>query len=234
MPKVGMEPIRRAQLVEATFECIHRYGFSGTTFGKVSQLSGLSTGTICHYFRNKDELLEATMREFLRQLDHVGVVGEHADNVPHSQILAIIDSNFSPRLVAPNIISTWLAFWAEAPHIPALKRLQKVSMKRLRSNLRYWLKQLLPKDKASVIADGLASLIDGLWLQGAFQEGGMDSDKARRICRDYLDSQLSSIVDGLWLQGVFRAGGVEPGKARRLCQDYLGLPMVSNPSLRCK
>lgn len=190
MPKVGMEPIRKAQLIEATFESIYRYGFSNTTISKVSKIAGVSAGIISHYFGGKDELLEATMRELLKYLDDCDAFGKLPDNSPRSRIMAIIDRNFSSKQVAPNAIATWLAFWAEAPHVPALSRLQKVNMRRLRSNLRYWLKHLLPEERAHFVAEGLAALIDGLWLKGAFQPEGINSDQAHNLCQDYLDIQL--------------------------------------------
>lgn len=192
MPKVGMKPIRRAQLIEATLECIHRNGFAGTTIAKVSKLAGVSTGIVSHYFGDKDGLLEATMRDLLKNLGYATARRHCTANSPHSRIMAIINSNFSSEQIAPNAVTAWLSFWANAMHVPTMSRLQKVNMHRLRSNLRYWLKQLLPPERAILAADGLAALIDGLWLRGAFQAGGIDTEAARRQCLDYLELQLAA------------------------------------------
>jgi len=86
-----------------------------------------------------------------------------------------------------------LAFWAESMHEPALARLHRVNIGRLRSNLRYTTKQLFPRDNALIVADGLAALIDGLWMHGAFQPGGIDTEKAIYICKNYVDLQLKSL-----------------------------------------
>ena len=190
MPKIGMKPIRRAQLIEATFECIYRHGFAGTTIARVAEQAGLSTGIISHYFGNKDGLLEATMRGLLRQLDIIARTHNKDSKDPKERIIAIIGSNFAEQQVTPEATTVWLAFWAQALHVPSLTRLQRANLNRLRSNLRYWLKQLLPAARARTVADGLAAMIDGLWLYGAFQQDGIQQDEARRICLNYLDLEL--------------------------------------------
>ena len=50
MPKLGMGPIRRAQIFRAATEVIAKESFSGTTLKKVADAAGVSTGTVNHYF----------------------------------------------------------------------------------------------------------------------------------------------------------------------------------------
>ena len=192
MPKVGMQTIRRAQLINATFECIHRYGFAGTTIAKVSAIAGVSTGIVSHYFGDKNGLLEATMRRLLSDLGRNAIHGEEPGTTPRARIVSIINGNFATEQITPYAVTTWLAFWAQALHVPALRRLQKINMRRLQSNLRYWLTQLMPKQEAYRVADGLAALIDGLWLRGAFLSGGIDRQYARQLCIDYFELQLAA------------------------------------------
>ncbi len=188
MPKLGMQPIRRAQLIDATLESVHRYGLQKTTLARISAIAEVSTGIIAHYFGGKNELLEAAMRKLLKDLGH-GVLS-HARNAktPREHIKAIIKGNFSFEQTHPRAVAIWLAFWAQALHNPELGRLQQVNRKRLHSNLIFWLKQLLPREPAAQTAAGLAALIDGLWLRGAFQPGGINTEHAQSICLDYLQS----------------------------------------------
>ncbi len=94
MPKVGMEPIRRAQIRKAAVKLISKRGFEGTTLWDVAIAARISTGTISHYYDSKlsmlvdaltyaSETLQAGMRraidaetspsEKLRALIHVGI-----------------------------------------------------------------------------------------------------------------------------------------------------------------
>ena len=68
MPKLGMQPIRRRQLIDATIASIHEDGFANTTISGISRRAGLSSGIVAHYFDDKAGLLEATMRKLAEDL----------------------------------------------------------------------------------------------------------------------------------------------------------------------
>ena len=68
MPKVGMEPVRRQQLIDATIESVAQRGLQGTTINTISKNAGLSSGIISHYFGGKQGLIEATVRYLLSNL----------------------------------------------------------------------------------------------------------------------------------------------------------------------
>ena len=68
MPKVGMEPIRRQQLIDATIESVAQRGLQATTINSISKNAGLSSGIISHYFGGKQGLIEATVRYLLTSL----------------------------------------------------------------------------------------------------------------------------------------------------------------------
>jgi TetR/AcrR family transcriptional repressor of bet genes len=187
MPKVGMQTIRRSQLINATFECIHRHGFTGTTIAKVSAIAGVSTGIVSHYFGDKNGLLEATMRQLLSGLGRNKIDDDEPSTTPRARIVAIIKGNFNTQQITPYAVTTWLAFWAQGLHVPALRRLQKINMRRLQSDFSYWLKKLMAKQEAYRVSDGLAALIDGLWLRGTFSSGGIDRQFACQLCIDYFE-----------------------------------------------
>jgi TetR/AcrR family transcriptional regulator, transcriptional repressor of bet genes len=189
MPKVGMEPIRRQQLIEATIASISRYGFADATISRISKEAGVSTGIVHHYFGSKDDLLEATMRTLLQQLrqDVVEKLAQAA--TPEERLYAIINGNFANNQFDRPVIVAWLAFWAQVPHVLELARLQRINARRLRSNLLHELRQLLPKERAEETATGLAALIDGLWLRASL-DGVENPAAARAIVQSYLAAQL--------------------------------------------
>jgi len=189
MPKVGMEPIRRQQLIEATIAALSRYGFADATISRISKEAGVSTGIIHHYFASKGDLLEATMRTLLEQLRQD--VAKRLENsaTPEERLCAIIDGNFAPNQFDRPVIAAWLSFWGQVPHVPGLARLQRIYARRLRSNLLHELRRLLPKERAAETATGLAALIDGLWLRASL-DGVQNPAAARAIVRSYLDAQL--------------------------------------------
>ncbi|MGC9462300.1 transcriptional regulator BetI [Vibrio genomosp. F10] len=193
MPKVGMPDIRKPQLVNATMTVIDRVGLHAASIALISKEAGVSTGIINHYFGGKQGLLEETMRAILRQ--HSSTIGSLLKALPtdaHQQrINAIIKGNFEGYQAENRVAKTWLAFWSYSMHDAQLKRLQRVNEKRLLSHLLIELKALLTHEQAELVAQGIASLIDGIWLRGTLNPDGINADKARFIINDYLDKQLA-------------------------------------------
>lgn len=193
MPKVGMPDIRKPQLVQATMAVIDRVGLHSASIALISKEAGVSTGIINHYFGGKHGLLEETMREILRQLSVtiINALKELPANAHQQRINAIINGNFEGYQAENKVAKTWLAFWSYSMHDAQLKRLQRVNEKRLISHLLIELKALLEPDQAELVAHGIASLIDGIWLRGTLNPEGIDANKARAIINDYLDKQLT-------------------------------------------
>ena len=191
MPKVGMEPIRRRQLIEATLASIHQEGFAQTTIARVSRRAGLSGGIVAHYLDGKAGLLEATMRALVDKVRGDILARLARARSPLERVLAVIDANFAPEQFSPEVVTVWLAFWSQVPHVPALARVQRVYQSRLRSNLRHGLRPLLPSSEVHGVSTGLAALIDGLWLRCALTDGGIGPDAARELVRDYVMRHLS-------------------------------------------
>ncbi|MCG9629514.1 transcriptional regulator BetI [Vibrio sp. Isolate30] len=193
MPKVGMPDIRKPQLVQATMTVIDRVGLHSASIALISKEAGVSTGIINHYFGGKHGLLEETMREILRQLSVTitNALKELPVNAHQLRINAIINGNFEGYQAENKVAKTWLAFWSYSMHDAQLKRLQRVNEKRLISHLLIELKALLEPEQAELVAHGIASLIDGIWLRGTLNPEGIDASKARAIINDYLDKQLT-------------------------------------------
>ena len=192
MPKIGMAQLRREQLIEATLECVDQYGVVGATISKISKQAGVSSGVVHHYFHNKDDLLEAAMRLMLAHLQH-GIEKRKQSAKNHNDcIIAIIEGNFSIKQIEGKSTKIWLSFWTEALLNEDLARLQAVNLRRLYSNLTYHLKHLLPYAEAKLVASGLAALISGMWLRGAFQENGIDAGHSVSVCRNYLEMAMET------------------------------------------
>lgn len=193
MPKVGMQPIRRSQLIQATLQAIDQVGMNDASISYIARLAGVSNGIISHYFKDKNGLLEATMRHIMSSLG--AAISERRAQLPvedaRAHLRAIIEGNFDCSQVNGPAMKTWLAFWASSMHQPSLRRLQRINDRRLYSNLCGQLRQVLPQAQARSAARGLAALIDGLWLRGALSGDDFDIEHALSIAYDYLDRQLT-------------------------------------------
>ena len=57
----------RDRLVSIASDLFYRKGFGGTSFEEIVQRSGIQRGNIYHYFKTKDEILEAVVESRLRE-----------------------------------------------------------------------------------------------------------------------------------------------------------------------
>jgi transcriptional repressor BetI len=184
-----MEEIRRRQLIEATIASIHEVGLAESSLSRISARAGVSTGIVHHYFEDKAELLESTLRQPGTSLRHAVVRRLNAARTPAQRLMAVVDGNIGPDQFTPEGVSAWLAFWAQVPTSPRLARIQNVIISRLNDNLVHALRLLDCKDAAEV-ANVTEALIDGLWLRAALSSDGPDPVRARRLVLDYLNARL--------------------------------------------
>lgn len=191
MPKLGMEKIRRQQLIDATLVSIERHGLHATTIGTISKLAGVSAGIISHYFDGKAGLIEATIKYLLQQLklDLLSALDDKELN-HRERLHAIIDSNFSNTQQSNSAAVTWLAFWAQSMHSPELARLQRVNAARLESNLRYSLKRAIAPEHVDWCAKLLAAQIDGVWLRAALSQNQQEYVEGIENCKRLIEQVL--------------------------------------------
>ena len=163
MPKLGMEPIRRAALVKATIAEIGKVGSLDVTVAQIAKRAGMSSALAHHYFGSKEQIFLAAMRHILT-LYAAEVRGAllMADG-PRARIEAIVRAGFGTSNFRPETIAAWLNFYVLSLTSHDAARLLRVYQARLRSNLIFNLRPLVPHPVA--VAARLAGLIDGLYLQ---------------------------------------------------------------------
>lgn len=191
MPKVGMEPLRRRALIDAAVLAIGERGSLDVTMSEIATRAGVSAALAHHYFGGKDHLLEATMRHILRELgrDSVAALAGVAD--PLGRVSAVIAVNFAHSQFRRETIAAWLAFYVEAQRSAPMRRLLRVYTRRLHSNLMSGLRELLPAREAERTAEGIAALIDGLYIRRALVDGAPDAASAVALVEDYLETRLA-------------------------------------------
>ena len=189
MPKVGMGPVRRTQLIEAAIGSLHDHGYADTTVARIAARAGVSPGIVHHYFKGKDDLLFATMRHLLSELRAETVAGLSVSETARARLSAIVNANFAPVQYAGQVMTAWLALYGAARHSAELSRLLRIYHARLHSNLKHALSQLHGPDKADQLAIGIAALIDGVWLRAALTDDTANRKAAIALVESYIDNQ---------------------------------------------
>ena len=191
-PKVGIhEAERRAQVLRAARACIVAHGYERVTMRDIAETAGVSTGTVVHYFNDKETVLEAAL---LDKITDTGIAFRAA--------LAGAQSAWERlgRLVEASLPATdevrdewrlWLTFWGEATRNERLRAVSERQHQR-------WTRFL-----ARILRDGVAA--------GEFAP--LD-DEATAI-------QIAALIDGLAVQATLGNPAVPPDRMRKLCLGAL-------------
>jgi TetR/AcrR family transcriptional repressor of bet genes len=189
MPKVGMEPIRKAALVKATIDEIGRTGSLDVTVSQIAKRAGMSSALAHHYFGSKEEIFLAAMRHILTIYGAEVRGALHLAVTPMGRVEAILKASFSPANFRREAVGAWLNFWVLSLTVPEARRLVKVYQRRLRSNLLAGLRPLAGA-RAPAVAEGLGAMIDGLYLREVLKSGAPDGAAAVAMAMDYLGVEL--------------------------------------------
>lgn len=190
MPKLGMEPIRRAALVKATIDVIGAQGSLDVTVSQIAKRAGMSSALAHHYFGGKDQIFLAAMRQILKEFGAEVRGALAVARTPRARAEALISASFAPSCFDPATISAWMTLYAQATTQPETHRLLRLYQGRLRSNLTHALRPLSSDPKGD--AEMLGALIDGLYLRAALARG-TDADTARAIALRTLDTLTGAV-----------------------------------------
>ncbi len=189
MPKLGMEPIRKAALVKATIIEVGRTGSLDVTVSQIAKRAGMSAALAHHYFGGKEQMFLAAMRHILTLYGAETRGALALAEGPQGRIQAVLTASFSAANFRRETVGAWLNFWVLAQTVPGARRLLSVYQRRLRSNLMAGLRPLAGP-RAEALAVGLGALIDGLYLREVLKDGPPDAAAAIATARAYLAANL--------------------------------------------
>jgi TetR/AcrR family transcriptional repressor of bet genes len=183
-----MEPLRRRALIDAAIAAIGQRGSLDVTMTDIAGRAGVSPALAHHYFGAKDELIAATMWHLLADLG--GELRRKLRRVETSRerISAIVNVS-SVGQFSPEVVAAWLAFYVEAQRSPALRRLLRIYVHRLRSDLLHALADLMPRRSGQGF-EAISALIDGFYVRRALRDGLPNPRSAIVIIEDYVDTSL--------------------------------------------
>jgi TetR/AcrR family transcriptional regulator, transcriptional repressor of bet genes len=121
MPKLGMGPIRRAQIFRAVTEVIARESFSGTTLKKVADAAGVSTGTVNHYFSNKRAMLIETLAHIAGEWNDSTRKAVNEAEPGVARLKALIEAAGPRSSINKLRWKVWMAAWGESLQSPELR-----------------------------------------------------------------------------------------------------------------
>ncbi len=213
MPKLGMEPIRRAALVKATIAEVGQAGSLDVTVAQIARRAGMSSALAHHYFGSKEQMFLAAMRHILTLYGAEVRGALAAAEGPRGRLTGLIRASFSAGNFRREVISAWLNFYVLAQTVPEAKRLLRVYQTRLQANLVHDLRPLVADPGG--VARGIGAMIDGVYIREALAPAGPagsvpDGRAAAEVVLAYLRARMAEAGQGSARGDVARGDGVGP------------------------
>lgn len=191
--------VRKAQLIEATIDCIAKYGMAGTTLAKVTEVAGLSLGLVSFHFDSKERLFEETLRFIaIEYNDHWRKVNKNETNNDTERLMAIIDSSFDAKICNRKKLSVWFAFIGEHGGSATYRKI----VEDLDTDRYYEIIRLLTSITAGKIETDLSfvvynieTLMDGLWMSILLYPKEVDREYSKYIVKRNLFALLPGCFD---------------------------------------
>lgn len=171
------EQERRAELIAATIKEVAAVGSLNVTTSQIAKSAGVSSGLAFHYFKDKNSLFLAAMRDLLARYGREVRRGLAVARTPQERLAGIAQASFSTHNFTREAIHAWLIFYSLSLRSAEARRLLYIYQRRLHSNLVYNLRPLIG-ETAPDVARRIGGLIDGLYLRYALDTTADDNQAA--------------------------------------------------------
>jgi TetR/AcrR family transcriptional regulator, transcriptional repressor of bet genes len=184
--------MRRDALIAACAASLAKNGVQGTTVRAICTAAGVSPGLLRHYFDGVDALIAATYRWTGDRVQNaLSNAVAAAPQTPRDRLLAYLTASFAPPIADPELLATWLAFWALTKANPQIAALHS----QIYNDYRADLENLLAACKASdhrLTAVALTALVDGLWLELSLGNAPFSPEEAGNLVEKWLNALLAA------------------------------------------
>ena len=168
MALASIADIRRRELIQAAIEVIKRDGLQFATVAKVEKGAGASKGTLHKYFKNKEELAQASIRHALKLRRQDFLERLKRSRTPSERLWASIALHLHPKYLEPGFSRAWVSILAEGTEKKPYARIVKALYARDRSNLSYFLRNMLDSHDVPGTALALQLFFDGCRYRSGF------------------------------------------------------------------
>ncbi|HZA12585.1 helix-turn-helix domain-containing protein [Mycobacterium sp.] len=193
----------RARLIDATIDCLVKYGYAGTTTPRVAETAGVTRGAQVHHFGSKNDLVTAALKHLAAKRT-AAAVAEVVDLAtaqdPLGTTLDLLwDLHQGPMFIAT--VELWVAGRTDVSLGREVAKFESI----VQDSLLAAVAQFVPEEINKPMLDFLYTAMDA--LRGILIASYVDNDQTRARRRwDRAAANLRRIADPLIAEWVARRG----------------------------
>jgi len=196
VPKLGMEAVRREQVIEAARKCIVDKGVANLSVKDIALAAGVSTGIIYHYFKNKEDVLLRVLREsFRKSYDQVMATVEPI-KPPGEKLFKYIENlNQVPR-DNPDFFVLLLNYLGQAKSHEPVQEIVRGFIRNVASYVEDLValgvaEDVFARDKADHLPEMIVALGLGLGIMWTIEPGLFDLERMGRSFRELIGGYIT-------------------------------------------
>ncbi len=226
MPKLGMEPIRRAQVIRAVIESVADEGLEALTMDGVAKKARISKGVVNYYFSGKHDLLHQSFQAFLESYYQQIADLIQADMTALEMLSVVIDVCFPDSEVTLQLwqhdpkLKNKVQPGADSEFVYPIDKLGKVFIHFLGRTVLDEAFETVYQSVYRTYLEGTKTIIDH----------GINTHEFRQLDAEEAAFGLMALIEGLVL---YRNIGFNPlsfKEYRSLCLNYIKNQLVLNPA----
>ncbi|WP_448950661.1 TetR/AcrR family transcriptional regulator [Labrys neptuniae] len=179
---------RRSELIDATIDCLARYGYEGTTISVVAEAVGMSRGIVNFHFETKEQLLLETLRFLSDEYrGHWRAALAQAGSSAAERLWAMVLADFDRAICTPRKLAAWCAFRGEAKARPTYRSMCNATDQENLDVVADLCAELVPAGvDARKLARALVCMLEGLWLHLMIAPKSLSREEAREVAATHL------------------------------------------------
>lgn len=188
MSRSDLASERKVQIINATIECISRYGYSNFSMQDVAKIAEVSKGIIHYYFLNKEDLM-------MTVLDYVSADIEnllHAGDLNPDPVTRLSNVIWMCSSVVQNKREYYrinMDFWTQIDQKEKVREEIASHYAKFRNSIAIIIQQgitlgVFRKGESTQFASMIIAMIDGIALQWLFDEGVYNYDEIVKNCEE--------------------------------------------------
>ena len=189
--------------IDATILSLANHGYKGTTVRQIAKYAGVAPGLLTHYYSGKEVLIAESYKYLSKRfLDNFQAsINSKSDN-PLAALKVFFQKTLEPDNLGSNFLRVWLSFWSLTLTQPALKDAHRetyrqyiISIEDMLSRAFELNSQQVDAKKVKMLALGIYSLLDGLWIECCLDPDTFSPEEGLDIIYYFFESATGLTLD---------------------------------------
>lgn len=187
--------MRRAQLIRAAYKVVSRKGYYNFTIKDIAKESGLSSGLVHYYFKDKQDLLLNLLKDINSNMkSYLNKELVRTQN-PKDKLITYMDQAFGLAEKEKEYFYVLIDFWSQTKHNPRMRKANNRLLRSYRDECAAILKEGISSGvfrdvDVAFAAATIVSVIQGTIVQYVLDNEAFNYEQYTKMIKDYIVSIL--------------------------------------------